>query len=112
MRVRNGFLSNLIDVTPSDMVAGRNRRRYTLSVTASWKPPDSNARVAASKLREERSGQPLRCRIAVKWIGSGLPLVAQILISRPEVGSIANLTSEIRFAGIPPCLACSRTISR
>jgi putative heme iron utilization protein len=25
-------------------------------VTASWKPPDSNVRVAASKLREERSG--------------------------------------------------------
>jgi hypothetical protein len=33
-------------------------------VTASWKPPDSNVRVAASKPREERSGPPPRCRIA------------------------------------------------
>ena len=36
------------------------------SATVSWKPPDSNVRVAASKLREERGGQPPRCRIAVK----------------------------------------------
>jgi hypothetical protein len=41
------------------------RSRFTLSGTASRKPPDSNVTVAASKLREERSGQPPRCRIAV-----------------------------------------------
>lgn len=42
-------------VTPNDMPAGR-QVRFTLSATASWKPPDSNVRVGASKLREERSG--------------------------------------------------------
>jgi len=40
-------------------------QRFTLSATASWKPPNSNVSVAASKLREERKGQPPRCRIAV-----------------------------------------------
>jgi len=35
-----------------------------VNATAGWKPRDSNVRVAASKLREERSGQPPRCRIA------------------------------------------------
>src|SRR4029077_7835279 len=40
-------------------------QRFTLSATASWKPPNSNVSVAASKLGEERKGQPPRCRIAV-----------------------------------------------
>ena len=39
-------------------------RRSTQNATASWKPPDSSARVTASKPREERSGQPPRCRTA------------------------------------------------
>jgi len=46
-----------------------DRSRFTLSAPASWR--HSNVRVAASKLREERSGQPARCRITVKWIGFG-----------------------------------------
>ena len=39
---------------------------YMPSATVSWKPPDSNVRVAAGKLREERGGQPPRCRTPVK----------------------------------------------
>jgi putative transposase len=42
-------------VMPNDMLAG-DRSRSTPSATTSWKPPDTNVRVAASKLREERSG--------------------------------------------------------
>jgi three-Cys-motif partner protein len=33
-----------------------DRQRSMLSATAGWKPPDCYVRVAASKLREERSG--------------------------------------------------------
>ena len=62
-------------VTPMDMLRA-DRSRFTLSKTASWKPPDSNVRVAG-KLREERSGQPPRCRITVKWLGSGLPTIRE-----------------------------------
>jgi hypothetical protein len=39
-------------------------RRSTRNATASWKPPDTSARAAASKPREERSAQPPRCRTA------------------------------------------------
>ncbi|HTC55433.1 MAG TPA: integrase core domain-containing protein [Candidatus Sulfotelmatobacter sp.] len=42
-------------ITPNDC-SQADRARFTLSATASWKPPDSNARVAASKPREERCG--------------------------------------------------------
>ena len=52
-------------VTPNNMLAGRQVEVHA-ERAVSWKPPDSNVRVAASKLREERGGQPPRCRIAVK----------------------------------------------
>ena len=42
-------------VTPNDMLAGRQAEIHT-EATASWKPPDTNVRVTASKLREERGG--------------------------------------------------------
>lgn len=50
-------------VTPKDMLARRQVEIHT-ERDCSWKPPDSNVRVAACNLREERSGQPPRCRIA------------------------------------------------
>jgi hypothetical protein len=56
-----------------------DRSRFTLSATASWKPPDSNVRVAASKLREEREvASGPRCRIVVKGISSGLRTIQPV----------------------------------
>jgi hypothetical protein len=52
-----------------------DRSRFTLSATASWKPPDSSARVAASKVREEQrashrdAGQPRKAiLIHSRWV--------------------------------------------
>ena len=44
-------------ITPKDKLPGVSRRS-TPNATASWKPPDSNARVAASKPREEQATRP------------------------------------------------------
>jgi Integrase core domain len=41
-------------ITPKDLLADVSRRS-TRNATASWKPPDSNARVTAGKPREEQA---------------------------------------------------------
>ena len=48
-------------ITPKDVLAGCQQEIH-VNATASWKLPDSNTRVTASKPREGRSGQPPRCR--------------------------------------------------
>ena len=61
-------------ITPKDVLAGR-QRRSTRNATANWKPPDSNAGVAASKPPEE---QPARRSDA------GQPRKAILIHSRDE----------------------------
>ena len=52
-------------VTPNDMLAGRQGEIHA-ERDRKLEAARPNVRVAASKLREERGGQPSRCRIAVK----------------------------------------------
>jgi putative transposase len=52
-------------VTPNDMLAGRQVEIHA-ERDRKLEAARQHVRVAASKLREERGGQPPRCRIAVK----------------------------------------------
>jgi hypothetical protein len=58
--------------------------------------------------------RPFRRRYETRASPAGSPHVGHIVEATAHsavVGSMMALTSDTRFAGNPPCLACSRTIA-
>ena|SRR5215472_13702025 len=70
--------------------------RPSVIATASWKPPDSNVGVAASKLREERRGPAASVSQNQKWLGTPSP--GRVVLKCP---TCCSLPVEVELCASP-----------